>query len=399
VRILFSSTPEFSHLGPLVPLARELQARGHEVLVACSPQLARWATRAGLRATACGLDLDPDHLNLGEAGIVLTLPDDLTPETQNSWATRAVFAEIFAPPMARDLRSIADEFQPDVMVRDRGEYAGWAVGTALDVPVVTVTFGRLADPDFDIDNAGDALTQLLGGQGLGADVDLMSLYAGPVLVPAPRSYAEPGIAVLPSVRFVQPMAQDASGDDFLPAWVEDLDGQPVVYVTLGNIFNNLLNSQSLFEALIEAVAAEPVDVIVTVGRSVDPEVFASPPVNVHIERYIPQSLLLPHVDVVACHGGYNTVIGALRHGIPLIVAPLGADQPVHARQCERLGAALVVNASPIDPGEVRAAAQTVLGDASYAAVARRIAEEIQTLPDLAATAEIIERLAPPDRPT
>jgi UDP:flavonoid glycosyltransferase YjiC (YdhE family) len=163
VRILFSSTPEYSHLGPLVPLARELQTRGHEVLVACSPQLARWATRAGLRATACGLDLDPDHLNLGEAGIVLTVPDDLTPETQNSWATRAVFAEIFAPPMARDLRSIADEFQPDVMVRDRGEYAGWAVGTALDVPVVTVTFGRLADPGFDIDNAGDALKHLLGG--------------------------------------------------------------------------------------------------------------------------------------------------------------------------------------------------------------------------------------------
>jgi UDP:flavonoid glycosyltransferase YjiC (YdhE family) len=58
-----------------------------------------------------------------------------------------------------------------------------------------------------------------------------------------------------------------------------------------------------------------------------------------------------------------------------------------------------VNANPIDPGDARAAAQTLLGDPSYATAARRIADEMQALPDLAATAEIIEQSAHPNRPT
>src|SRR5262249_24327131 len=121
VRVLFSSTPELSHLAPQLPLARAMQARGHDVLIACSRKLEDQARRSGLRSVACGLDLDPDRLDFTALG--LDIPAHLTPETSFLWAVRALFAETFAPPMARDLRRIAEEFRPDVMVRDRGEYA------------------------------------------------------------------------------------------------------------------------------------------------------------------------------------------------------------------------------------------------------------------------------------
>ena len=39
------------------------------------------------------------------------------------------------------MRAIAEDFRPDLTVRDRGEFAEWVVGEAIGVPVVTVTFG------------------------------------------------------------------------------------------------------------------------------------------------------------------------------------------------------------------------------------------------------------------
>jgi hypothetical protein len=96
-------------------------------------------------------------LDLSALGI--EVPADLTPETSSKWAVRALFAETFAPPMARKLRRIAEEFRPDVMIRDRGEYASWAVSHALGVPGITLTFGLLPDLGLDA-NARDALDEL-----------------------------------------------------------------------------------------------------------------------------------------------------------------------------------------------------------------------------------------------
>jgi MGT family glycosyltransferase len=383
-RVLLSSTPELSHLAPQLPLARELQTRGHDVLIACSRQLGDQARRNGLRSVACGLDLDPDRLNFSALG--LDIPADLTPETSSQWAVRALFAETFAPPMARELRRIAEEFRPDVMIRDRSEYASWAVSHALRVPGLTLTFGLLPDRALDA-NARDALNELRRHQGLGSDPALGTLYDAPVLVPAPAAYANSGIAVLPSVHFVQPMLHDASGEEKLPPWVSGLGGRPVVYVTMGNIFNRA----GRFKPVIEALADEPVEVIVTVGRSLDPTSLGSHSDNVHIERYIPQSLLLDRVDAIVCHGGFNTVMGALRAGVPLVIAPSGADQPIHASRCRALGAAVVVGTTPLDPTEIRAAVRAALGNAAIRKAARAIAADIAALPDVSGAAEVVER--------
>lgn len=390
MRVLLSSTPEYSHLAPQLPLALTLQARGHDVLVACSPRLGDHARRNGLRSVACGLDLDPDRLSFLDLGVAI--PPDLTPETTSKWAVRAIFAETFAPPMARDLRRIAEEFRPHVMIRDRGEYAGWAVACAIGIPAVTLTFGLLPDLSHDA-HARDALNALRGQQDLCPDPSLSSLYQAPVLVPAPRIYGDTGVGVLPSVHFVQPMLHDASGNEAVPAWVSGLGGRPVVYVTMGNIFNR----PAVFERVIAALASEPIDVIVTVGRRVDPARFGAQPENVHIERYIPQSLLLDRVDAIVCHGGFGTVIGALRAGVPLVIVPLSADQPLHARRCSALGAALVVGATPLDPEEVRGAVRTVLENGAFRQAARSVAVEIAALPDVIGAAEIVERAALPTR--
>ena len=181
MRVLVSSTPEYSHLTPQIPLALELQSRGHEVLVACSSKLGDYAQQIGLEAVRAGLDLDPDRLGT-DRQLDVTPPADLTGETFARWVTRAVFVEKFAGSLADDLRRIAEDWRPDVMVRDRGEFAAWVVGEAVGVAVVTVTFGRLPDPARDAEVAGDAFPELRRSQGLGPDPELSTLYTGPVLV-------------------------------------------------------------------------------------------------------------------------------------------------------------------------------------------------------------------------
>jgi len=274
------------------------------------------------------------------------------------------------------------------MIRDRGEYASWAVSHALGVPGITVTFGLLPDRGLDA-NAHDALNELRREQGLDPDPSLATLYDAPVLVPASRMYADTGVAVLPSVHFVQPMFHDVSGDEEVPAWVFGLGTRPVVYVTMGNI----MNRPALFKPVIEALASEPIDVIVTVGRALDPGRFGTQPDSVHIERYIPQSLLLDRVDAIVCHGGFNTVMGALRAGVPLVIAPSGADQPIHASRCKALGAAVVVGATPLDPAEIRTAVHAVLENSAIREAARAIATQIAALPDVSGAAKIVERAA------
>lgn len=160
-------------------------------------------------------------------------------------------------------------------------------------------------------------------------------------------------------------------------------------MTLGNI----VNWESLFRPFLEALADEPVDVVMTVGRSVDPASLGVPPDNFHIEQYIPQTQLLPMVDVVVCHAGFNTVIGALAAGRPLVVAPMNADQPRHADRCAALGVGCVVDGTTFDSHEIRAAVRRVLNDASYRDAALRVQAEIAGLPDFRATADLAEHAA------
>jgi MGT family glycosyltransferase len=169
-----------------------------------------------------------------------------------------------------------------------------------------------------------------------------------------------------------------------------------VYVTLGTIFNQ--ESGDLFERIVQGVRDLPVDVVATVGRALDPEVLGPQPANVHVERYIPQAHLLPHCRLVVSHGGSGSVIGALAHGLPMVVIPIGADQPRNAQRCKDLHVARVLHALEATPERVRAAASDVLADPTYRLNAERMRDEIAVLPGPDHAVTLLERLATTRQP-
>ena len=158
-----------------MPLALELQRRGHEVLVACGATVGQYAATDWYPDRRRGPRSRPGPALRGSRS-------DASAEyvARGSGPCReAAFVETFAMALVGDLRRIAEEWRPDVMMRDRSEYAAWVVGDAIGAPVVTLTFGRLPQPAFEIDAAGDALQELRRSQGLGPELSTLLRRTGP----------------------------------------------------------------------------------------------------------------------------------------------------------------------------------------------------------------------------
>jgi UDP:flavonoid glycosyltransferase YjiC (YdhE family) len=150
-----------------------------------------------------------------------------------------------------------------------------------------------------------------------------------------------------------------------------------------------------------------VDALVTTGSS-DPAEMPEPPPNVRLERYVPQSYVLPVASAIVCHGGFNSLIGAFVHGVPAVCLPLDADQPVNAARCAEAGAGINLANAPardprgplldpdtLSPDAVVHAVTRVLVEASFRSATARLSGEIAAMPGPAETVGWIEQLAAP----
>jgi len=106
-----------------------------------------------------------------------------------------------------------------------------------------------------------------------------------------------------------------------------------------------------------------------------------------------QDAVLADCDVVVSHAGSGTVLGALRHGLPTVSLPMGADQHLNAQRLHRLGLGLSLAADRVGAPEVQAAVDEVLHSASVGSAAREVRDEIRSLPPLAHAVADVLRLA------
>ena len=151
-----------------------------------------------------------------------------------------------------------------------------------------------------------------------------------------------------------------------------------VYFTLGTVFN--LESGDLFTRVVAGLRELGVEVIVTVGDGIDPAELGPQPSHVRVEVHVDQRLLLPRCAAVVSHAGSGSVLGALAHGLPSVLLPIGADQPANAHRCAQLGTARVLDPLTVTPDEVRAAVTEVLEQPGYRRAAERLRDELARLP-------------------
>jgi UDP:flavonoid glycosyltransferase YjiC (YdhE family) len=94
------------------------------------------------------------------------------------------------------------------------------------------------------------------------------------------------------------------------------------------------------------------------------------------------------------HGGSGTLVDALALGVPVVVLPMGADQPDNADRCAELGVGIVLDALTANTDEIATSIDRVIDEPSFAAAATAIADEARQQPRLADVDELVECLTP-----
>ncbi len=384
MRILFTFAGGSGHVNPLIPLAREAEAAGHVVAFASRHSMVATVEAHGFTVFTTGSP---------EPSIPERIPLQPLDAEREDRVLRGGFAGVAGRERATAILERCADWHPDLIVCDETDFGSMIAAERLDLAYATVLV-TAAGSFVRHEVIAEPLNDLRAEHGLPPDPDLEMLSRYLVLSPFPPSFRDQGFPLPATAHSVRPLLIQPTVD--APHWIAELRGRPTVYVTLGTVFN--LESGDLFSRVIAGVRNRPVNVVVTVGRHLDPEELGPQPANVRIERYISQSLLLPHCDVVVSHGGSGSVIGALAHGLPSVVIPMGADQPNNAARCQALGVGWVLDAIGATPHDVRDAVSVVLADPAYRRAAERISDEIAALPGTAHALALLERLSAEKRP-
>ena len=104
------------------------------------------------------------------------------------------------------------------------------------------------------------------------------------------------------------------------------------------------------------------------------------PANARVERWIPQSRLLPRCAAFVSHGGSGALFGALRAGIPILALPQGADQFMNAERIVEGGIGRRLMPDELAPDTVRDAVRALIDDPGYAAAIAVHRDSIAAMP-------------------
>jgi UDP:flavonoid glycosyltransferase YjiC (YdhE family) len=303
---------------------------------------------------------------------------------------------LYAERIIPDLLAIATDWRPDAIVREVAEFGGCIAAEALGIPHASVRSNTMLSSDAARQLVSEPIARLRAAYDLPRDPDTAMIFRYLHLAYEAPRFHDPAFPLPPTAHLLRPTPFSLSGDETLPAWISRLPDRPTVYATLGTVFNS--RTPGLFEAIIEGIREDPVTLVLTVGRDRDPAEFGPQPENVHIEGYVPQSLLLPHCDLVITHAGFGTVTAALSCGLPIVAIPIDADQPVNAQRCAALGVARVIESRTRTPAAIRDAVRTVLADPSYRLRAEQTRDEMVALPGPEHAVALLEDLASETQP-
>jgi MGT family glycosyltransferase len=391
MRALFTVQPSIGHLHPLVPVARALSDAGHDVAVCTAPSFRPEVEACGLEHIDAGLDwLTSDQSTWGAFG---PMPP---PGPEFGAFVVTMFADITTRAMIPDLLAIADEWGPDLIVREGMEYGGCLAAERLGIPHASVAgnaYGAVDSPDVHYFPGNrmlvaESLARHRHELGLPPDPEVRMPFRHLHLCFTPPRWDGDNAPRPANTRFVRHVSTRRPGIN-LPDWVADLPDRPTVLACLGTVFNK---TPGVLEAIIAGLRDEQLNVIVVFGQDEDPARFGPQRPHVRLVPCVSQPRLLPHCDLLITHGGFNSVKEALSESVPMVVVPITADQPYSAERCAALGVARTVDPASRTADTIRDAARGVLTDPSYRDRARNFQAEMAALPGPDHVVELLEAL-------
>jgi MGT family glycosyltransferase len=173
----------------------------------------------------------------------------------------------------------------------------------------------------------------------------------------------------------------------LPSVVTDRpEGSSLVYLSLGSLGSADVD---LMKRLVSVLAETPHRYIVSKGPQHAGWDLAP---NMWGAEFLPQTTLLPLVDLVITHGGNNTTTEAFHHGKPTIVLPQFWDQYDNAQRVDETGFGVRLRTYDFDDDELRGAVDRLLGDVALRTRLEEIGAEIRRRDGLTKAADVLEQV-------
>lgn len=135
-----------------------------------------------------------------------------------------------------------------------------------------------------------------------------------------------------------------------------------IYISLGTVFNEAID---FYKLCIKAFENSEHTIVMSIGSKTRISDVGDVPNNFIVKNYVPQTELLTYTKLFITHGGMNSTHEGLYNGVPLIVIPQSADQPVIAKQVENLGAGVKLQMKGLTASQLRETVDYVLGDLSF----------------------------------
>jgi MGT family glycosyltransferase len=390
----------------LVPIARALADRGHDVAVFNpAPVPAKLIDDAGLKNLPMPSRPMPDSWG------------DLA-QASSAWDVEQMFGALFGneefvrAATAAQVDVVRD-FDPDVVVDSFGLFSCLAA-RILQVPLASVLQGNFhpASDGFlwwkgerpaGLPSAAAIINKVAEEHGVAPVARCVDLLAGhlSLIVGTPETDPLPATA---GVAYIGPIVWQR-GNATLPDWVAALGrDQPVIWVYSGNPrYGNAptpIDSIVVIRAAVAALGDAPVQVVLTTGYQDVPKEFGTLPSNFHHASYLPGLAMAERCDLMVHHGGHSSVMTGLSAGTPAVIIPTITERESNARRVAALGAGEIVlpvdgadGEKLIDADEFSAKVHLVLNDPGYLRSARRIAETMRKFGGAREAADRIERFA------
>jgi UDP:flavonoid glycosyltransferase YjiC (YdhE family) len=347
------TSPGIGHIFPSVPIAWALRTSGHDVLVATGGYH-EVAAHAGLQVvdTAPGVDFGQVFQGF--------FAGHGRPDTNSE----AVVAKLFATVSAKFVDhtvELAQYWRPDLVITTLMQGAGPLAAAVVGVPWVLHGISLAGSPET---SKAIATEMAADYQRLDAEYESPAAFLD-VSPPSLRQRESTGW----SMRYVP-----YNGGAVLEPWLVRPRERPRITVTLGSVLPLLGGVRSLATFAASAGAVDADFVLALDGADVSE--LGALPANVRLVDWIPLGSLLHACDAVIHHGGAGTTFTALDAGLPQLVLPQMADQPLNAAAVARSGAGAVVQPSDLDAARLSA----LLTDHGMISAAKRIAAEIAAQP-------------------
>jgi UDP-N-acetylglucosamine transferase subunit ALG13 len=285
-----------------------------------------------------------------------------------------MFARARVPPMLADLTPVVEHWRPDLIVHDSAELAGAILAEVVGIPHAEHSFGILR-PRRARQLATDAIAAFCDDLHV-ANPGVGGLNGELYLDVCPPGIQSPDIAELVNVMSMRPAKIDAPTDTAFAAWIGSRRARPMIYVTMGTVFSDVV----VFQQVLDGLARSSFDVVVTVGKAGNPAELRVRSDNVYIDRYIPQAQVLRHADVMVCHAGSGALLGVLNQAVPMLAIPRGADQFMNAGRVVETGIGLALLPDEVTSEAVLSQVHRLLDDARFKAIGRSFMREIRGMP-------------------